>query len=52
MYLVLIAKKPHSAWDTVKEASHQARILLEAGYKKITLRKDLTINCENGHYYV
>jgi len=52
MYLVLIDKEPHSAWNTVKEASHQAAVLLDAGYKKVTIKKDITIVCENGHYYV
>ena len=52
----------HSAWNTKKEALHQAEVLENYGYIRPDrrqsngladfLERDDTVSCENGHYYV
>ena len=52
----------HSAWNSKKEALHQAEVLEQHGYiqpdryrsGKIEdfVEYDDTVQCENGHYYV
>jgi hypothetical protein len=52
----------HSAWNSKREALHQAEVLEQHGYIKVErwwggtladfIEYDETVTCENGHYYV
>jgi len=50
----------HSAWNSKKEALHQAEVLQDHGYIQIDrwnslndfVTHDDTTHCDNGHYYV
>lgn len=59
MWIVKLSKhKRHSAWLTVGEALNQVRVLRDAGLLKRRgspsrfIEFDVTVQCENGHYYV
>ena len=53
MWIVLLCDGTrHSAWRSRREALHQARTLLEYGYKRNRIELDETVSCGNGHYYV
>lgn len=41
----------HSAWDTKKEAEHQAKVLRDHGYKGVYVEQ-VDHNYINGHYFV
>lgn len=52
MWIVMIGKERHSAWFTRFEANHQVKVLEVHGYKKCSVEFDITVKCDNGHYYV
>lgn len=53
MWIVIINETVrHSAWTNFQDATSQMRVLKDSGYKSVCIRRDQTVSCENGHYYV
>jgi len=42
----------HSAWNTFDEAKHQKEVLMDSGYKQVSIQKCPNMDCENGSYFL
>ena len=51
MYIVQTDGEKHSAWDSKQEAAHQKSVLIDHGYKNVTIDSEEG-DYENGHYFV
>ena len=52
IYIVMIGDTRHSAWYTRFDSNHQKKVLEMNGYKNVRVILDVTVNCEDGHYYI
>jgi hypothetical protein len=53
MYIVSFERNRHSAWNNLKDAQYQVKVLKDNGYTGISIDAfDATMNYENGHYFV
>lgn len=49
--IVYVNGKKHSAWDDIKQAKNQMKVLLNYGYKKVRF-ECIDHNYSNGYYFV
>ncbi len=52
MWIVYIGGDKHSAWETIREAKNQKRVLIDYGYKDISFEYDKKADYPNGYYFV
>jgi len=52
MYFVRINGEKHSAWTHKSSAENQKRVLIEHGYKLVTIEYISGADYPDGHYFV